>query len=307
MKFKTLLICTLALGLWALPATAQEEPTTTEEEVVIERHEEAAEALEITIPVLDSLMVGGDVHIDRDGNTIVITGRRGGGDQWVRRVEARFRDGRRLRANRPALMIRRLGRGAHWVTKREIEVDGDSLVVLKGDSAGVERIRVMPRIRRDPDNHEMRVETRGDSMIVIIGERTWSRTSGIDRDRRKGRQEIRGRRGRERIRPSVRIQSGRPPNSEAAEIRRMETRARALAEAVRNAGDDDRAEHETALRTHLSELFDLKLQMEERRLEQEQERLGRMEATVSQRRENRDQIIEDRLNQLLGRGSVYRW
>ncbi|MDE2731902.1 MAG: hypothetical protein OXI38_10965 [Bacteroidota bacterium] len=392
MKFQTLLTCTLALGLLPLLAIAQEEET--EEEVVIELNEEAAETLVITAPVLDSLMVGGDVHIERDGNTIVVTGRREGGDRRVRYIERHLNERGRHRSNWPAIMPRRDGRGAYGVLSRIFELEGDSLVILKNDGTGTQKIWVMPhqesdrrdvrvenrgdsmtviirepsrgrtsgvdrdrrrgrtevRIRRaqdgrsayrvsgrifefegdslvalnndstgvqkirvlpyrEPYSRDVRVENQGDSMIVVIGEPSRRRISGVDRDRRRGRPEVRIRRAQDGTRPHVRIQR-RPrhqPSAEAAEIARMEARARTLAEAARTASDDDRAEHEAALRAYLAEFFDRKLRMEERRLDRERERLGQQETTLSDRRANRDRIIDDRLNQLLGRGSVYRW
>ena len=87
----------------------------------------------------------------------------------------------------------------------------------------------------------------------------------------------------------------------------MEAEAHRLAAAVRQADDEDRSEHEEALRNHLAELFDYKLQLEKQSIEEARERLQGRSDTLEQRRANQDQIIEDRLNQLLGRGSVYRW
>lgn len=263
MNSPRMLLSTLLVGLLALPAAAQQEPDTTkseEEELVIKLRRSFAPDIEFSHPTLDSLMADGDVRIERDGRTIVITGSRGGAAHVILRTDSLLRDGLRMRRGRPALMVKRSGSGGQVVVERHVEVDGDSVVYITN----------FPRRSRSA---RVEVERRREGQ----GERARSRD-----DRSQGAEQ-------------------------SAELRRMEAKARQLVRAVRNADDDERAEHEEALRTHLAEMLDLKLSLEQRMIEEGRERLSKREETLAQRRENRDVIIEDRMNQLLGRGSAYRW
>ena len=161
------------------------------------------------------------------------------------------------------------------------------------------------RLDRNRMGRMENVEIQGDTMFVVVGDRTrnerpysvrfWSETV---RDGERG--QIRSRRF---LGPRI---VGRN-QGQGAELRRMESKARELARAVRDASDEDRGELEAALRAHLAEMLDHKLSLEARAIDEAQEELSRRRETLAQRQENHAQIVQERMNQLLGRGSAYQW
>ena len=177
--------------------------------------------------------------------------------------------------------------------------------VIHTDGDVTLRPRRALRLDRNRMGRMEHVVIQGDTTLVVYGNRTrnerpytvqlWSETV---HDGASG--QIRSRRN---LGPMI---VGRN-QGQGAEMRRMESKARELARAVRDASDEDRAEHEAALRAHLAEMLDHKLSLEARAIDEAQEELSRRRETLAQRQENHAQIVQERMNQLLGRGSAYQW
>ena len=91
------------------------------------------------------------------------------------------------------------------------------------------------------------------------------------------------------------------------ELRSMEVEARRLAGLVRRAEGDAKAEHEAALREHLGKIFDFKLELQNKAIKQAQEEVDERSRALEERTANRNAIIGNRFNELLGRGSSLRW
>ena len=333
--------------LMVLPAMAQEEPdtTTVEEEVVIVKRgndrsvtvTRNGEEVELSrermrrmlsgrlrmVPELDSLPAG--VRVERNGNQIVIYG---GGERDIRRVitiggdsTVTIRGGNQMRrGGMPRILSHRNGE----VTVRiEKDADGDTTIVTHigrepvrmrsrdGRRGGQEiHRRVMSRVHTNGGGQvtvriEKEVEADGDTTIVTHTTREPVQVRG--RDARRARQEIQ-RRSRRGDRGRWQRRSDRGSRGEqSSELRQMEDEARRLAREVRGAEGEERAAQEQTLREHLGKMFDLKLQQEEERWEAYLEGVDERFETWEARAENREQIIEERLSQLLRRGSSYRW
>ncbi len=121
-----------------------------------------------------------------------------------------------------------------------------------------------------------------------------------DSDRRHGND-------RGRIRAGTRVDERRDLSDDERELQRMETEARRLAAMARRAEDEAKAEHEQALREHLAKIFEFKHEMQSKALERAREGIETRAETLEARAANRDTIIENRMNQLLGRDAVFRW
>ena len=186
--------------------------------------------------------------------------------------------------------------------KREVIINsaGDTLIIV---NTGHEDMKYgMRRVRME---REITINSDGDTMIVA------NVTSPGMRMRRYGqgdrtRQRVRhrfGHRGRKRDR-------GRDMSlwhEERRELREMEMEARRLARELRQADEESYREKEEELRVQLEKIFDYKQDVELEEIDQKRSSLERQSKTMEERRENKEVIIEDRINQLLGRGSSYRW
>lgn len=296
----------------------------------------------INIKSLDSLLADTGIRLEQNGNEIVIYGE---GGEIIRTHTISIDDGSitifgdRPRSRRRAVFMSRHGgerrrsmdrraeiddefvaprierigpvtirRHRGWdedeTIERHVEIDGDTAVVLIERHGPVE-IRTRRR-QGAPDDLVIHM----DSMLTefATGQRARALAistmrRGIEQRIRRARHNMRGHRDWHDHWPARRARQG----EHSEELRELETEARRLARAVREANDEDRAEHMEALREHLGKIFARKLRLEARSIEEARERLRERSGTIEQRRENRDQIIEDRLNQLLGRGSAYRW
>ncbi len=75
---------------------------------------------------------------------------------------------------------------------------------------------------------------------------------------------------------------------------------------MREADEESHQEKEEKLRAQLEKIFDYKQEMELGEIDRKRIELEAQSRTVEERQKNRDVIIEDRINQLMGRGSSYR-
>jgi len=87
----------------------------------------------------------------------------------------------------------------------------------------------------------------------------------------------------------------------------MEKKARELASEVRGAHEDSYAEKREALRVQLHKIFDFKHEIKSKQLTRQRLELDTQTQSMEERHNNREIIIEDRMNQILGRGSSYHW
>ncbi len=163
-------------------------------------------------------------------------------------------------------------RGQNLRIEREITIDSD------GDTTAVEAMIRDPRFR-------MRFSNRGDH-------RYWEprQRSKISRRKRNHRNRM-----------------ARQDHSYTRELREMEAEARGLARELRQAEEDTRDEKEQRLREQLEKIFDYKQVRDMEEVDQKRTNLDERQLTLEERRNNKDSIIQDRMNQLLGRGSSYRW
>ena len=90
-------------------------------------------------------------------------------------------------------------------------------------------------------------------------------------------------------------------------LRTMERESRDLARKARAADGNERAELEKQLEDRLNEIFDYKLEHQKRALEKIEKRAARMRDQQAERESARDQIIEDRRNELLGESRYLEW
>ncbi|MCY4205377.1 MAG: hypothetical protein OXE92_06600 [Bacteroidetes bacterium] len=96
-------------------------------------------------------------------------------------------------------------------------------------------------------------------------------------------------------------------HGDSQELRKMESEARKLAREVRRADEDSYDEKKAMLRAQLEKIFDYKQAMKIKEMEQKRSELEERSKVMQERQKNREAIIGDRVNQLLGRGSLYRW
>lgn len=94
---------------------------------------------------------------------------------------------------------------------------------------------------------------------------------------------------------------------ERSEIARMDMESRRLAMEIREADEADRTELERELQDLLEDLFDRKLTLRAERVEALREQLDEAEAARQERQQNRQEIIERRMKELLGERDKYDW
>ena len=95
---------------------------------------------------------------------------------------------------------------------------------------------------------------------------------------------------------------------ERAEISKMDMESRRLAMRVRQAEDDaERAELEQELQTLLEDIFERKQALRDEQIAALQKQIDEVAAARQERQQNRQQIIERRLKELLGERDVYDW
>jgi DNA repair exonuclease SbcCD ATPase subunit len=95
---------------------------------------------------------------------------------------------------------------------------------------------------------------------------------------------------------------------EALALRRISVQAEKTAQTYhKSESDADRSQLKNELREILSKLFDLKEKERAAEVERIQERLSTLQREMTERRKNKVTIVENRLNQLLGKGYLYEW
>jgi hypothetical protein len=94
---------------------------------------------------------------------------------------------------------------------------------------------------------------------------------------------------------------------EHVEIARMEHEARRLAREARNASGAERSRLQQDLRESLDEIFDLKLDQRRLRVERLTEELEKQRNLLGQRSSARQEIIQRRINELMGEGDALDW
>jgi len=91
------------------------------------------------------------------------------------------------------------------------------------------------------------------------------------------------------------------------EMGKLEREARELARSARNAEEEDRSEIESDLNDLLGQIFDMKLEQKKERVDKMSKELEKLHSMISERSASRDDIIQRRFDQLLGRRDVMDW
>lgn len=182
-----------------------------------------------------------------------------------------------------------------------VSIDGDTMMVTKRAS---ERGRRGDREREVVIEREI-VNSDGDTTIVSV-------VRGGDREvrlrrSRTGHQMRHRLRQRSGSRKQMRMRDMRREHGDSRELREMETEARRLARELRQADEETYSEKEEMLRAQLEKIFDYKQAMKVKELDQKRSDIEEQSRVIEERQSNREAIIKDRINQLLGRGSSYRW
>ncbi|MYJ45320.1 MAG: hypothetical protein F4069_08360 [Rhodothermaceae bacterium] len=182
-----------------------------------------------------------------------------------------------------------------------VSVDGDTVMVTK---RGPERSRRGDREREVVVEREI-IDSDGDTTIVSVV-REGDRKERVHRPRTV--RQIRNRlRQRSESRKQIRMHDVRRELGDSRELREMEVEARRLARQLRQADEESYQEKEEMLRAQLEKIFDYKQAMKMKKLDQKRSDIEEQSKIVEERQSNREAIIKDRINQLLGRGSSYRW
>ena len=92
-----------------------------------------------------------------------------------------------------------------------------------------------------------------------------------------------------------------------SEVMRMEMESRRLAQQARRAEGEERTRLEAELDEKLQEIFDRKQALREEQIDKLREEMNEALDKHNEREQNRREIIERRLNQLLGKSSRYDW
>lgn len=90
------------------------------------------------------------------------------------------------------------------------------------------------------------------------------------------------------------------------EVMRMEAESRELARKHRT-DPSDAAATEAELRTLLTDIFDRKIELQEKRIASLREELQSLETRLQERQDARQQVIDRRVQELLGRKDVLDW
>jgi hypothetical protein len=96
-------------------------------------------------------------------------------------------------------------------------------------------------------------------------------------------------------------------STNSMKIGKMEREARGLAKKVRKAEDADKAELESKLDKLLTDIFDLKMEDQQKRVDKMTRELEKLRSRISEREASRTDIIEKRHNQLLGVKDLMEW
>ena len=179
-----------------------------------------------------------------------------------------------------------------------VESAGDTLIIVSPGHGEIDHGMGQIRIER-----EVMINSDGDTtMIANVMRHPMVR----GRHHGKGSHRIRHRSGHARGKRNGRHHVG-SEHEGRRELQKMEAEASRLARKLSEADESSYQEMEQKLRVHLEKIFDHKQAMDQERIDRERSDLEARSRTMEDRQENRDTIIEDRINQLLGRGSSYRW
>ncbi|MYD68065.1 MAG: hypothetical protein F4241_06840 [Rhodothermaceae bacterium] len=149
------------------------------------------------------------------------------------------------------------------------------------------------------------VNSDGDTTTVTI----WIKGDPEERvDRSRTVRQIRNRlHQRSGSRQQIQMHNVRRELGDSRELREMEVEARRLARQLRQADEESYQEKEEMLREQLEKIFDYKQKVRMKELDQKRRDIEEQRKIMEERQSNREAIIKDRINQLLGRGSSYRW
>jgi len=94
----------------------------------------------------------------------------------------------------------------------------------------------------------------------------------------------------------------------AIELRKLSATVRVMANNYKKSdSDSERGKIRTKLRDTLSMVFDLKEKERVAEMDRIKKRLVRLQAEMVERQNNKDQIVENRLNKLIGKEHLYEW
>jgi Rad3-related DNA helicase len=95
---------------------------------------------------------------------------------------------------------------------------------------------------------------------------------------------------------------------EALEVRKLSAKVEKTAQQYKKSkSESERTELESNLKKDLSHLFDLREKEREAEMDRIKERLARLQKEMLDRRKNKDKIIENHLNKIIGKGYLYEW
>ena len=250
-----------------------------------------------------------DVIISADGDTIAVTKRsprrnwRGGREREVH-IEREI-----ISADGDTITVTHEGPRRSWRGDREQEVhmeiisaDGDTILVMhegprrswRGDREGEVYIGQGIIVNSDGDTTVVSAVTGGDHRIRMRRAHARHQMRHRLHHRSGSRERMRGR--------DVHEEHG-----DSRELREMEVEVRRLAQQLRQADEETYSEKEEMLRAQLEKIFDHKQAMKMKELDQKRSDIEEQSKIMEERQSNREVIIKDRINQLLGRGSSYRW
>ena len=273
--FTAISILWISLLMIVQNVEAQQDTLRVEKRVIVSADEDTMIVI-TTLPEYEE-----EVIISADGDTIMVTKRLPGS---MRNMVVRGNMPHSMHAEREVIISadgdtmivtetspRRYRRGRQFHTEREIVINADGDTTIVSTVTGGSR---RPNMRRSHTRHQMRhrLRQRPESQKGIWGR---DRSNYEHRDSR--------------------------------ELRKMETEARELARQLRQADEETYSEKEAMLRAQLEKIFDYKQEIRMEKLSQKRSDLEEQSRITEERQINRDAMIEDRIRELLGHGSLYRW
>ena len=95
---------------------------------------------------------------------------------------------------------------------------------------------------------------------------------------------------------------------EAIELRKFSRESTRLAETFRKSeSENEREKIKKELYQILNQLFDLREKEKELEVERIKKNLERLQKEIQERKTNKEQIIQQRMNQLTGKSRLYEW
>ena len=178
----------------------------------------------------------------------------------------------------------------------KVVIAGDSAIVIKGHPVHKRMAGQRMHIER-----EVTVDSDGDTTIVVNAVTGARRFSNRHRMYRHRRHDMHCGQGRH-------CDHGRYHDDDQSDkLGKMEAEARRMARELRRADAQTYNEKEELLRAHLEKIFDLKYTVTAESIEEKLSELEEQRKMLEARQSKKDLIIEDRISQLLGRGSLYHW